>query len=181
MVVTCSNSSSAGSSRRDIVDYKERSAGSAHPLGQAQRRSKKRKSLGAGNVTREQLTSANFLIHSMLATPSKAFDAYKPFPSLKGQKAIFTSSSPFTPSYVQSHTSSKTSAYTTRVEGRQLLLENPARESRRKKLSDARKARQKQDGMRRKAGILSRREAKLTGAWKLGKRDLTCVSSSFPP
>jgi len=113
----------------------------------------------------------------MSATASKALDPYKPFPSLRGQKVVFTSSSPFTPTYVRSHTPSQRSAYTTRVEGRQLLLENPARESRRKKLNDARKSRQKQDKMKRRAGILSRREAKLTGAWKLGKRDLKCVSS----
>lgn len=118
-------------------------------------------------------------LKGMSATPSTALDPYKPFPSIRNQRALFTSSSPFTPTYVQAHTPSNSSAYTTRVQGRQILLENPARESRRKKINDARKARQEQDAMRRKAGILSRRQAKLTGAWKLGKRDLKCVS--FPP
>lgn len=105
----------------------------------------------------------------MAASSSKTLDPYKPFPSLKGQKVSFSSSSPFAPTYVQSHTPSNTTAYTSRIQGRQILLENPARESRAKKLRDAKRARQAQDGARRKAGVLSRKDAKFTGAWKLDK------------
>lgn len=107
---------------------------------------------------------------------SKTLDPYKQFPSLKGQKATFTSSSPFVPTYVQSHTPTNASAYTSRVQGKQILLENPARESRAKKLRDAKRARQQRDEIRRKAGVMSRREAKRSGAWTFDKREIKFVS-----
>ncbi|KAF9511196.1 hypothetical protein BS47DRAFT_1347078 [Hydnum rufescens UP504] len=89
-------------------------------------------------------------------------DPYRPFPSLKGQRVVFSSSTPFTPSYVQLHTPSTSNsgsqAYTSRVQGRQILLENPAKESKLKKERTARRARQKLDGKRKEAGIISRKE-----------------------
>ena len=96
-------------------------------------------------------------------------DIYKSFPSLKGRTAKFTSTAPFTPTYIQAHTPTNSSSYTNRIQGHQILLENPARESQDKKDRDARRARQKRDGARRKAGIISRADAKRLGAWKLDR------------
>lgn len=107
---------------------------------------------------------------SSSSTAPNPIDVYKPFPSLKGQRAKFSLTAPFTPAYVQAHTPTNSSSYTNRIQGRQILLENPARESQEKKERDARIARQKRDNARRKAGIISRADAKRLRAWKLDKK-----------
>ena len=92
----------------------------------------------------------------------------------KGQRLKLTTSTPFTPTYVQSQltTSSDPSAvYASRVQNRQIALENPARESRSKQLADQRKARQAQDAARRKSRVLSRKDAVLKGVWDLKKEE----------
>jgi len=96
-------------------------------------------------------------------------DPYSAFPSIKGQRVKFTSSTPFTPTFIQEHTQSKSQSYTSRIQGRNITLENPAKESRAKKERQAKHARQKQDSQRRKAGIISRGEAKKKGVWVLEK------------
>ncbi|KAF8311042.1 RNase P/MRP, p29 subunit [Clavulina sp. PMI_390] len=104
--------------------------------------------------------------------PQAQVDIYKSFSSLRGQKVTFSSATPFVPTYVQSNTPSNPAAYTSRVQDRQILLENPVRESRAKKTRDAQRARQEKDAIRRKAGVMSRREAKRSGAWVFDKNEI---------
>jgi ribonuclease P protein subunit POP4 len=56
--------------------------------------------------------------------------------------------------------------YHTRVKGRQILLENPARESRAKKELEAKRAAKKKEKERKKLGIIGKKEAKEKGVWK---------------
>lgn len=113
---------------------------------------------------------------------SKPIDPYRTFQSIRGQKVTFSSAAPFVPSYVQQHTPAEnTTAYTSRIQGRHILLENPARESRAKKVREAQRARRERDEIRRKAGVMSRREAKQSGAWVFDKRQLKSVPYFSPP
>ncbi|KAF8229235.1 RNase P subunit p29-like protein [Tricholoma matsutake] len=57
--------------------------------------------------------------------------------------------------------------YASRVQGRQILLENPARESRAKKELKAKRLRQKAEKEKKRKGIISKREAKERGVWRL--------------
>jgi ribonuclease P protein subunit POP4 len=59
--------------------------------------------------------------------------------------------------------------YASRVQGRQILLENPARESRARKELEEKKRRQKAEKGKERKGIISRREAKEKGVWRLDK------------
>jgi ribonuclease P protein subunit POP4 len=56
--------------------------------------------------------------------------------------------------------------YNTRVKGRQILLENPARESRAKKGREANRAAKKKEKEREKIGIIGKKEAMEKGVWK---------------
>ena len=57
--------------------------------------------------------------------------------------------------------------YKARVKGRQILLENPVRESRAKKELDAKHARQRQERKKKKLGVMPKKKAKEMGIWKL--------------
>ncbi|KAJ3511756.1 hypothetical protein NLJ89_g3908 [Agrocybe chaxingu] len=56
--------------------------------------------------------------------------------------------------------------YNNRVKGRQILLENPARESKAKKELDRKREIRKKARERKKLGIIGKREAKEKGVWK---------------
>jgi len=56
--------------------------------------------------------------------------------------------------------------YNTRVKGRQLLLENPARESRAKKEREAKRAAKRQEKERKNLGVIGKKEAREKGVWK---------------
>jgi len=55
--------------------------------------------------------------------------------------------------------------YNTRVKGRQILLENPPRESRAKKEREAKRAVNKQEKERKNLGIIGKKEAREKGVW----------------
>ncbi|EGN99323.1 hypothetical protein SERLA73DRAFT_18372, partial [Serpula lacrymans var. lacrymans S7.3] len=77
---------------------------------------------------------------------------------------------PFTPEFVQSsvtQASDPAGIYTNRIKGRQVLLENPVRESRAKKERDEKKSRRLASKKRRDNGVVGKREAKEKGLWKL--------------
>jgi ribonuclease P protein subunit POP4 len=57
--------------------------------------------------------------------------------------------------------------YASRIQGRQMLLENPARESRAKKELENRRRRKKAAEEKKKKGIIGKREAKEKGVWQL--------------
>jgi len=59
--------------------------------------------------------------------------------------------------------------YASRVKGRQILLENPARESKAMKELDGKRMRKRRDKGRKKLGIIGKREAKEKGVWKFDK------------
>lgn len=67
--------------------------------------------------------------------------------------------------------------YTSRVQGRQILLDNPLRESRTKKERVARKARRAAEKLRNSAGVLSKKEAKRKGLWKLARSETKYTQS----
>jgi len=60
--------------------------------------------------------------------------------------------------------------YNTRVKGRQVLLENPVRESRAMKALAEKRAIKKKERERKQLGIIGKREAKQKGVWKFDER-----------
>lgn len=61
--------------------------------------------------------------------------------------------------------------------GRQMLLENPMRESRAKRERDEKRARQKALREKKKLGVIGKREAKEKGVWAFDKSQAKCVIS----
>ncbi|KAK7693574.1 hypothetical protein QCA50_003143 [Cerrena zonata] len=127
---------------------------------------------------RDQLctrSAAEEIISTFRSTMSSgpAPDIYTALPPINNQRIKFTSSTPFTPTFVKSTAlaSDRDHVYTSRVQGRQILLDNPLRESRTKKEREARKARQATEKAKVSAGILSRKEAKQKGLWKLARSE----------
>lgn len=59
--------------------------------------------------------------------------------------------------------------YANRVQGRQILLVNPARLGRARKKLEEKHRRQKAAKEKKRKGIISRREAKEKGVWRLDK------------
>jgi ribonuclease P protein subunit POP4 len=87
----------------------------------------------------------------------------------QSEKLRFSSANPFTPTYVASNlslSSDPMGMYNTRVKGRQILLENPARESRAKKELEAKRAAKKKEKERKKLGVIGKKEAKEKGVWR---------------
>ncbi|KAF8894665.1 Rof/RNase P-like protein [Infundibulicybe gibba] len=77
---------------------------------------------------------------------------------------------PFTPTFVTtnlSQVSNPVEIYASRVRGRQIVLENPVRESQAKKKVEERKAKLQIEKQTRKRGTISKKEAKKQGLWKL--------------
>jgi ribonuclease P protein subunit POP4 len=68
--------------------------------------------------------------------------------------------------------------YNSRVKGRQILLENPARESKAKQRRDEKRANEAAERAKKKSGIMGRREASEKGTWKLEKEQTRYVTSS---
>ncbi|KAF8955707.1 Rof/RNase P-like protein [Flammula alnicola] len=60
--------------------------------------------------------------------------------------------------------------YNSRVKGRQILLENPARDSRAKKELEEKRAARKNERERKKSGIIGKKEAKEKGIWKFDEK-----------
>jgi len=59
--------------------------------------------------------------------------------------------------------------YNTRVKGRQILLENPTRESRWKKDLEQKRARKKKEKEKKKLGVVSKKEAREMGLWRFDR------------
>ncbi len=57
--------------------------------------------------------------------------------------------------------------YNTRVKGRQILLANPARDSRMKKELEEKRAQRKRERDRKKFGVMAKEEARERGLWRL--------------
>jgi ribonuclease P protein subunit POP4 len=76
-----------------------------------------------------------------------------------------------------SQSSDPVGIYESRIKGRQVLLENPAKESRTKKEREAKRKRAKRDAERKALGIIGRKEAKEKSIWKLEETQTKCVQS----
>lgn len=92
-----------------------------------------------------------------------------------------SSSAPFAPSFViasLTQSSDPTAIYTSRVKGRTMLLDNPARDSRLKKEMEAKSELRKKEKERRKLGIVGRRKRQERGIWKFDEKLIQCVLCS---
>jgi hypothetical protein len=101
--------------------------------------------------------------------------------SRQGQRLKLTSVAPFTPEYVQAsltQSSDPVGIYNSRIKGRQIILENPARDSKAKQQRDEKRAKLAAEKAKKKAGIMGRREASEKGTWKLEKEQTRCVAGS---
>lgn len=56
--------------------------------------------------------------------------------------------------------------YASRVQGRQVLLENPARDSRTKRDVDEKRGKRRAEKEKKRLGIIGKREAREKGVWK---------------
>ncbi|KAF9269871.1 RNase P/MRP, p29 subunit [Marasmius fiardii PR-910] len=104
------------------------------------------------------------------SSSNMTLEIYKTSSDITGQRLKFNSTQPFVPAFVQSsltQASDPAEIYASRVHGRKILLENPARESRIRKEREEKRQRRKAHKQKKKLGIMSRREAKEKGVWKL--------------
>ncbi|KAK2463464.1 hypothetical protein APHAL10511_004550 [Amanita phalloides] len=103
-------------------------------------------------------------------------DPYKELPFAKNGRIKITSNAPFTPTYVTSHltqTSDPASIYADRVQNRQIMLENPARESRIKEEEREKQKRRDTRKARKRLGVVGTKEAKERGFWNFDKTQIT--------
>ncbi|KZT22414.1 RNase P/MRP, p29 subunit [Neolentinus lepideus HHB14362 ss-1] len=100
--------------------------------------------------------------------PKPPVNPYAPLPlPPRNARITLTSASPFTPTYVQSHlrTSDPAGTYASRISGKQIMLENPAKESKAKKEREEKKRRRKEAKKKKGLGVGS----VVRGSWKLNK------------
>ncbi|KAI0781032.1 RNase P/MRP, p29 subunit [Trametes elegans] len=111
---------------------------------------------------------------SYRAADSSHKDVYSDLPLINNKRLKFDSATPFIPDYVKGNvtrSADPTQAYASRVEGRQILLDNPPRESKAKKARDEQRAKRASERARRAAGALSRQAGRQRGNWKLRKEE----------
>ncbi|KAI0670474.1 RNase P/MRP p29 subunit [Trametes maxima] len=111
---------------------------------------------------------------SYRAVDSGRKDVYSELPLINNERLRFNGSTPFIPNYVKhnvTRSSDPAHAYASRVEGRQILLDNPARESKSKKAQDEKRAKRASERARKDAGVLSKEEGRRKGLWKLRKEE----------
>jgi hypothetical protein len=81
-----------------------------------------------------------------------------------------------------SESSDPVAIYNSRIKSRQIILENPVRQSKAKQQRDDKRAKKAAEKAKKKAGIMGRRGASEKGTWKLEKEQTKYVSGSvaFP-
>ncbi|OCH95519.1 RNase P/MRP, p29 subunit [Obba rivulosa] len=105
-----------------------------------------------------------------MSGPSIYNDVYTELRPANFERIKLTSTTPFTPTYVKSNvtrTSDPAQIYASRVQGRQILLENPARESKSKKKKEEKKAKRLAEKAKRDAAVMGRRDARRAEIWRL--------------
>ena len=88
----------------------------------------------------------------------------------QGQRVKITGAEPFVFQYVQAsltQSSDPAGIYASRIRGRQIMLENPARDSNAKRERDAKRAKRVAEKKRKQLGIPSLRKMSEKGVWKL--------------
>ncbi|KAI8998722.1 RNase P/MRP p29 subunit [Trametes punicea] len=111
---------------------------------------------------------------SYRAADSGNKDIYAELPLINNERLKFHSSTPFIPDYVKGNVSravDPSQTYASRVEGRQILLDNPARERKAKKVREEQRLKRASEQARKAAGIMSQEEGKKSGVWKLQKEE----------
>ncbi|KAI0748027.1 RNase P/MRP, p29 subunit [Daedaleopsis nitida] len=101
-------------------------------------------------------------------------DVYAALPLINNERMRLDSQTPFIPTYVKrsvTRSSDPAQAYASRVQGRQILLENPARESKAKKEREEKRARRASERARKATGSSSKNESRKRGTWKLRKEE----------
>ncbi|KAG6879462.1 hypothetical protein C0992_002465 [Termitomyces sp. T32_za158] len=99
-------------------------------------------------------------------------DIYKDHDFIDNKRFKLNSNAPFTPAYVTSQltqTADASGMYASRVKGRQMLLENPARESRAKKELQEKREKQRALKEKKRGNAMGKREAKEKGVWRFDK------------
>ncbi|RPD66044.1 RNase P/MRP, p29 subunit [Lentinus tigrinus ALCF2SS1-7] len=99
-------------------------------------------------------------------------DVYAALPLINNERLKIDSTTPFIPSYVKrsvTRSSDPVQAYASRVQGRQILLENPARDSKAKKEREGKRAQRAAERVRKAVGVVSKKESRKRGLWKLQK------------
>ncbi|OBZ75741.1 Ribonuclease P protein subunit p29 [Grifola frondosa] len=102
-------------------------------------------------------------------------EIYATLPSIQNQRVKLSISTPFTPTYVKgsvTRVADPAQAYASRIAGRQILLENPARTSRAKKEREQKDAKRVSEKARGKARIIAKHEARRRGLWKLKPEEI---------
>ncbi|PIL23904.1 hypothetical protein GSI_13655 [Ganoderma sinense ZZ0214-1] len=111
---------------------------------------------------------------SYRAADSGHRDIYAPLPLINHERLKLDTTTPFIPGYVKNRvtrSSDPAQAYASRVQGRQILLENPARDSRAKKEREEKRARRTAERARKAVGVVSKKESRKRGIWKLRKEE----------
>ncbi|KZT68989.1 RNase P/MRP, p29 subunit [Daedalea quercina L-15889] len=101
-------------------------------------------------------------------------DIYTEAPPANNQRVKLNSATPFTPTYVKDHvlrSADPVQTYASRVQGRQILLENPAGSSRTKQLREEKRARRLSDKAKKTAGVASSRDARQRSFWRLKQQE----------
>ncbi|KAH9901293.1 RNase P/MRP p29 subunit [Cubamyces lactineus] len=101
-------------------------------------------------------------------------DIYSELPLINNERLKFDSSTPFVPGYVKRNVSlsmNPSQAYASRVEGRQILLDNPARDSKAKKEREEKRAKRAAERARKAVGVIGLQEGKRRGLWQLQKEE----------
>lgn len=101
-------------------------------------------------------------------------------PRSQNERLKLDTTTPFIPDYVKSsvtRSSDPAQAYASRVQGRQILLENPARDSKAKKEREEKRAKRTAERARRAVGVVSKKESRKRGLWKLRKEEAKCAPS----
>lgn len=98
----------------------------------------------------------------------------------QSERLKLDSTTPFIPTYVKRNltaSSDPSQTYASRVQGRQILLENPARESRAKKEREQKRS-ARTDARRAAAsgGSSKKSGGRVRGAWKLPEEETKCGS-----
>jgi len=105
-----------------------------------------------------------------MSGPPVFSDIYTTPPPINNQRIRLTSTAPFTPTYVKSNvtrTSDPAQIYASRVQGRQILLDNPARESKLKKIKEEKKVKRLAEKAKRDAAVMGRRDPRRADIWRL--------------
>ncbi|KAH9934788.1 RNase P/MRP p29 subunit [Fomitopsis serialis] len=109
-----------------------------------------------------------------MSAPDRHRDIYTEAPPRNNQRVKLNSTTPFTPTYVKDHVSGSAHpvlTYASRVQGRQILLENPAGTSRTKQLREEKKTRRLSDKAKKAAGVAPHRDVRQRSSWQLKQQE----------